>query len=344
MREKDKRKTNSRPAVYRSKLGKRDAAETGLSVTTGNANDAVEAPVHGMRVTEGEVIAVESHPKSPGMYRLAIRLTGERQTGAEAEPDSNAAAGKPNRGQGNWHDEVDALIADAAFAGANEEQTVAHVTVHEDTFVAMRLLKGRILSGDEWEHLRSEETMEEAYRAALAILDRKARTSRELAQALKRKGFPEEAIQSCLKRLQERRMLDDSSYARRYTEQKATGQRKGRRLIRQELLQRGIAKEVADRALGELDEDTELEAALTLARKKWPQLKGELRDRKMKLAAFLLRRGYPQGVARQAMARVQEEASRIEHDMAVDEFGSGIHHMADTEDWEPAGIEEPDEP
>nr|WP_255570111.1 regulatory protein RecX [Cohnella sp. CFH 77786] len=178
----------------------------------------------------------------------------------------------------------------------------------------MRLLKGRRLSAEEWETLRRKEAQEEAYRAALSILERKARTSKELSDALKRKGYPADVIQSCLKRLQSRRMLDDSAYARRYTEQRAAGQRKGRRLIRQELLQRGVAKEDADKALGELDANVELEAAFALARKKWPQWKGELRERKMKLTAFLLRRGYPNGVVRSALNRVLAEADAQQED------------------------------
>jgi SOS response regulatory protein OraA/RecX len=226
----------------------------------------------------------------------------------EGEPDLGRAGASPEP-EADWHDEVDALIEQAsrphADIGAGSETVV---TVHEDTLVALRLLKGRQLTAEEWESLRHEEAREDAYRAALAILERKARTSRELSQALKRKGYSADIVRSCIDRLQSRRMLDDSAYARRYAEQKATAQRKGRRLIRQELLQRGIAKEEADRALNALDAGAEQEAADALACKKWPQTKGEKRERKMKLAAFLLRRGFPNRVVRSAVDRAVAEA------------------------------------
>jgi SOS response regulatory protein OraA/RecX len=172
----------------------------------------------------------------------------------------------------------------------------------------MRLLKGRKLTAEEWEGLQREEAREDAYRAALAMLERKSRTSRELSEALKRKGYAADIIQGCIERLQARRMLDDSAYARRYAEQKAATQRKGRKLIRQELLQRGIAKDEADRALAALDANVEQEAADALARKKWPQTKGEPIERKWKVAAFLLRRGYPNAVVRAAVEKAMAEA------------------------------------
>ncbi len=198
------------------------------------------------------------------------------------------------------------------------DESESVITVHEDTLVGMRLLKGRRLTAEEWEGLRREESREEAYRAALSILERKARTSKELADALKRKGFSKDAVSACIDRLKERRMLDDSAYARRFAEQRVSGHRKGSRLIRQELLQRGIAKEEADRALGELDRGVEQEAAVALARKKWPQIKGERRERRMKLTAFLLRRGYPGTAAKAAVDRVMSEA---DEPGAVDEDG-----------------------
>jgi regulatory protein len=277
-------------------------------------------------VSEAEVVAVEAHPKYPAMYRVAIQLHGESVPDVNQE-DTAHSSDHMNDGPGDWNDEVDSLIAGAAVASSGGD-TETVITVHEDTLVSLRLLKGRRLSAEEWEALRREEDREDAYRSALAILERKARTSRELSEALKRKGYAPDIINSCLERLQARRMLDDSSYAKRFAEQRAAGQRKGRRLIRQELLQRGIAKEDAERALGELDENVEREAAFTLAHKKWPQLKGELRERRHKLAAFLLRRGYPNGIVKEALDHAASAASRtgdpdLEYAFDADDLNDG---------------------
>jgi regulatory protein len=222
----------------------------------------------GMSLQAGEqavILAVETHPKQPGMYRLAVRL-----------PDKSG----------------EKLL-----------------TVHEDTLVSMRLLKGRRLTHEEWEELLKEEALEEAYRAALAILERKARTVRELTEAMKRKGFSQDAIAGSIRRLKQRRLLDDAAYARRFAEQRVAMQRKGSRLVRQELLQRGISREEADQALQALDSGVEQETALALARKKWPGIKGEPREKRMKLIAFLVRRGFPGSVAKAAADQAASEAA-----------------------------------
>ncbi|WP_123040113.1 regulatory protein RecX [Cohnella candidum] len=327
-----KRSENARKTAAKGKRSKTESPQKGSSGEPSVADRF-------LRITEAEVAAVESHPKQPGMYRIAIRLLGELKPDHSDEFEPNFSI-PPASNTEDWNDEVDALIAGASAASAADRHETV-ITVHEDTLVSMRLLKGRRLSPEEWETLRKEEAQEEAYRAALNILERKARTSRELSDALKRKGFAADVIQSCLDRLRSRRMLDDTAYAKRYTEQRATGQRKGRRLIRQELLQRGIAKEDADRALGDLDTDVELEAAYALARKKWPQLKGELRERKMKLTAFLMRRGYPNGVVRSAMDRAIADASDSE------ERGWGIGYDGEdgdmgSLDWEMNEAADPD--
>ena len=201
--------------------------------------------------------------------------------------------------------EADALIASAQSAAEPGE---AVLMIHEDTLVGWRLLKGKRLTAEEYAKLRDEEQKEEAYRAALGMLERKARTTAELARALKRKGFSQEAIEGCVERLRTNRMVDDSAFARRFAEQRAANQRKGRMLIRQELLQRGVAKPEIEQAIGAIEPEIEQQSALALARKKWPSVKGNDRERKQKLMAMLMRRGYTGSVARSAAQQAASEA------------------------------------
>lgn len=143
--------------------------------------------------------------------------------------------------------------------------------------------------------------------------------------ALKRKGYAADVVEACVERLRTRKMLDDSAYAKRFTEQRAAGQRKGRMLIRQELLQRGVDRQEVERAIGELDGEVEREAALALARKRWPATKGNDRERKMKLMGILLRRGFPSGLARMAAQQAAAEAG----ESLVDETDDGFQESYD---------------
>lgn len=256
--------------------------------------------------------AIEAHARKAHMYRIFLQIEWDDRGMEDDEPEGAA----DQQLSLDWNTEVDSLISGAKSAMMAQE---AVVTVHEDTLVSWRLLKGRRLTAEEYEKLKQEEQKEEAYRSALYMLETKARTKAELSRALKRKGFEPEVIAGCVDRLESRRMVDDAAYAKRYTEQRASGQRKGRMLIRQELMQRGVGKADVDQALGELDSRIEESAALSLARKKWPSTKGNDRERKMKLLGLLMRRGYPSGIARTAMQQAAAEAGEAGSDMDGDE-------------------------
>jgi len=249
---------------------------------------------------------------------VVLSLEFASASGQDAAAGNHEASGEVD----DWNSEVDAFITGATTAADKTEtdtDTEALLTVHEDTLVAWRLLKGRRLTGEEYERLKATERKEEAYRTALGMLERKARTTTELSRALKRKGYEPEAITGCLERLRANRMLDDSAFARRFAEQRAANHRKGRLLIRQELLQRGVGREEAEQALGELDGQVEQDAALALARKRWPQIKGADRERKMKLMSMLLRRGYPTSIVKSAVQQAAAEAAADEEWLDFDD-------------------------
>jgi len=192
-----------------------------------------------------------------------------------------------------------------------DEDGVRVLTLHEDTVVAWRLVPGRHLGDAEWKELLAAEAAEGAYRAALALLAVRPRTRAELEKALRRKGHPPEATAACLERLARGGFLDDAALAGRMAAYKVTGQRKGRLLVRHELLERGIGREDAEAALAGVSEDEEREAALAFARKRLPQVRAKsVLERRHKLLAMLLRRGFPKALAREAVHQAMSEASR----------------------------------
>ncbi|MDG0812492.1 RecX family transcriptional regulator [Cohnella rhizosphaerae] len=107
--------------------------------------------------------------------------------------------------------------------------------------------------------------------------------------------------------------VNDAMFAQRFAEQRVSGQKKGSRLVRQELMQRGVDKREIDEAIKGIDEDAERSAALALALKRWPSVKGKSeRERQMKLMNILLRRGFPGAAAREAVRKASEAAADAE--------------------------------
>ncbi|MBW7473223.1 RecX family transcriptional regulator [Paenibacillus oenotherae] len=191
-------------------------------------------------------------------------------------------------------------------------------SVHEDLLIRYRLLKGREILIDELRQITEEDSDHRVYVLALSYLGARPRTSKEIIRYLARKGIEEAACEKALERLQQERLVDDDSYANRFASQRMRTQLKGRRLLRQELEQRGIAKTTAKEAADNLDREAEREAATRAAIKKWPHVKGESRDRKRKLMAFLLRRGFPSDVVKQALGAAIEAERLDEEGPALD--------------------------
>jgi regulatory protein len=287
--------------MYKSRpTGKGKGRGEGRKDGVNSLDDKSTGVTRELHVTGAVVVSIEAHPKQPHMYRIGLKVTWD-DSELEAHEESGPTSEEMEITHLDWNDEVDALLAGSRSAAKEGESLM---TVHEDTLIGWRLLKGRQLSAEEYAKLKAEEQKEDAYRTALGMLERKARTTMEISKSLKRKGYAPEVVEGCLERLQARRMLDDSAYARRFTEQRAVSQRKGRMLIRQELFQRGVGREDVEQAIGELDGQLEQESALIIARKRWPNIKGDYRERKQKLMAILLRRGFPSSVVKEAIQQV----------------------------------------
>ncbi|WP_258881311.1 RecX family transcriptional regulator [Paenibacillus sp. sptzw28] len=182
------------------------------------------------------------------------------------------------------------------------------ISVHEDLLIKFRLMKGRQIYPEELRQIGEEDSNHRAYVMSLAYLGARPRTQKEISRYLSRKGMDERAAEKAIERLMQEHLVDDVSYANRFAAERMRSQLKGRRLLRQELEQRGIAKTTAKEASEQLDSESEAEAAIRAANKKWPYLKGEHRDRKRKLAVFLLRRGFPDSIVKRAVNEAGQEA------------------------------------
>ncbi len=112
-----------------------------------------------------------------------------------------------------------------------------------------------------------ELSFEETREKALRLLEFRSHSERELALKLKRAGARAEYIEAVLEYLRQYGLVDDAAYAKRAAADLKNLKKFGKRRIRAELKNRGIASELAEEALAEL-EDEEAEALLPLVEKK----------------------------------------------------------------------------
>jgi regulatory protein len=170
---------------------------------------------------------------------------------------------------------------------------------------------GQPLSGPKTAELLQEDEQARAYEAALAFLSYRPRSEREIRDRLKKKDVSEPVIELVLERLRDLRLVDDQEFARYWVEQRQTHRPRGARLLRQELHQKGIARETTAEALQQSDGVIDpIEAACRAGRLKARSL-GSLDERSFdqKLGQFLLRRGFDFETARNACRRLHQAES-----------------------------------
>lgn len=173
--------------------------------------------------------------------------------------------------------------------------------VHEDILIKHRLLKGVIVTNEQLSDVLKDEERNDAYMKAARFLGFRPRTRKEVRQRLQQEGYEDGLIDETLQRLANERYIDDKEFAKQWTEHRIHSQKKGKSLIRQELLQKGVDREHVQEALQHIDQEEELQSAVDIGGKKWRQTSGETLDRKRKTMAFLMRRGYSGGVVQQAL-------------------------------------------
>lgn len=149
-----------------------------------------------------------------------------------------------------------------------------------------------------------ELTFEEAREKALRLLEFRSHSEQELAQKLKRAGARGEDIAAVLDYLREYNLVDDAAYAKRAAADLQHLKKYGTHRIRAELKNRGIAQELVEEALAELDAD-EADTLLPLVRKK---LAGNLERKNIeKCIRYFAYRGYGYEDIKQCIEHVKEE-------------------------------------
>jgi regulatory protein len=167
--------------------------------------------------------------------------------------------------------------------------------VHQDLVVKHGLRVGKTLTAEERRTIEQDEQYVQAKQRALDYLAHKPRTEAEVRRKLRREDAPAPVIEDVVARLYELSYLDDEAYATDYVRNRFASKKYGPVRIRRELVERGIDRPVAERAVDDLFEDEDpVAAARAHAEKRWARLSDEddPRRRKQKLYRYLRRRGF----------------------------------------------------
>ena len=147
-----------------------------------------------------------------------------------------------------------------------------------------------------------EARLQHARDVAWKALNRRERTVAELARLLAAKRVEPAAIETVLAELLEQGYLDDASYAQRFADDRRRLDAWGAERIERKLLSLGIDRELIAAAVGDQDHAGEIEAALELLARRFPDPPQTPRERDRALG-MLVRKGYELELAYDALRR-----------------------------------------
>ena len=141
--------------------------------------------------------------------------------------------------------------------------------------------------------------------AALRLLARRERSRSELELRLSRRGGDVADIAAVLDALERDGYLSDARFAHALVAQKAG--RYGKRAIAHALRERGVDFDVTREALDALAGHDEIDEAMALLARRFPNAPSDDRDRARRIR-FLIARGYAPAAARRAQMRAERES------------------------------------
>jgi len=148
--------------------------------------------------------------------------------------------------------------------------------------------------------------LQRALDLAYGYLNRRDVTQAEMRRQLERGGIEPATTEEAIGVLTDQGMLDDTRFARLFVEDKRELEQWGSERIRRTLLERGIDRELIEDALGSGPEESELDRALALLRRRFAVAPRDRRERDRALGV-MIRKGYDSELALDALAAYARE-------------------------------------
>lgn len=139
----------------------------------------------------------------------------------------------------------------------------------------------------------------------LRSLNQAARTRKQLADLLAKRLVSEDVASAVLDRFVEVGLIDDLAYAETWVRSRHSVRGLTRKVLRQELRQRGVCDSDIDVALEQIGDEDEFNAAVDLAQRKLRTMsRYDEEAQKRRLMGILMRRGYSGSVAASVVSQV----------------------------------------
>lgn len=184
--------------------------------------------------------------------------------------------------------------------------------IQEEILLEFDLKVGRELNDGTLDAIITKDLHHKALNYAILLLSYRGRSSKEIADKMKEKGYAADIIDTTLQKLGQLGYVNDVEFAKILIRDKQRLKKAGKNLIRVELWQKGIASDLIDQLVNQsISEEDEFERAKTLFLKKVNTYsRDDQKAKKRKGYGFLIRKGYSSEIA----SRVIRECFTEEYD------------------------------
>lgn len=174
--------------------------------------------------------------------------------------------------------------------------------IEAETIVKFGLKNGQDIDKDKIEEIVEESESNYAFNKALKLLSKSIKTESEVASYLKSKKINDNSINLALNKLKEYKYIDDNIYIENYVN--FYKQKYGKNKIRQNLIQKGLEKDVIELYLN-YDDEEEINKIVTEIKKQSKQKEIDLKL-KQKIIRNLTYKGYNFDLIKTAFTKLGE--------------------------------------
>ena len=144
-----------------------------------------------------------------------------------------------------------------------------------------------------------------AKQVLLRRLSNAPRTRKELAQVLKKKKIDENIAQLALDRFEELGLINDEVLAENFVTLTHERRKLGKKALKQQLRTKGVSEDIANKAVSQISENDEYQAALNLALKKIRSIQhDDAQTQIRKIVGLLARKGFSANLSFQVAKEV----------------------------------------
>lgn len=197
--------------------------------------------------------------------------------------------------------------------------------VDEATLIKFGLTKGKVLDQFEIDEITYEDEIAKAFNKALSYLSFQMRSEYEVKKKLLDAGFGESVIFEAIRKLEKLGFLNDETYSKALLETKKKTAKKGPKAIKQDLIKKGIDKEIQNKVLDTFTYEEQLEVAKELAEKTIRSNNKKTPSQvKQKIQEILIRKGYSFVVINEVLDQIKLEREDDEWQQMIQLQGEKI--------------------